>query len=65
MAEEKAKRKTHTSTEVKARYNKKVYTAVGYQLPKDLVAAFKEKCKETGVSQAQIIKEAMERFLAE
>lgn len=41
MAEEKAKRKTHTSTEVKARYNKKVYTAVGYQLPKDLVAATK------------------------
>ena len=59
------KRKTHTSTEVKARYNKKVYTAVGYQLPKELVAAFKEKCAAEGISQAQVIKKAMEDFLAE
>lgn len=58
------KRKTHTSTEVKARYNKKVYTAVGYQLPKELVAAFKEKCAAEGISQAQVIKKAMEDFLA-
>ena len=59
------KRKTHTSTEVKARYNKKVYTAVGYQLPKELVAAFKEKCAAEGISQAQVIKKAMEAFLSE
>lgn len=59
------KRKTHTSTEVKARYNKKVYTAVGYQLPKELVAAFKEKCAAEGISQAQVIKKAMEDFIAE
>ena len=58
------KRKTHTSTEVKARYNKKVYTAVGYQLPKELVAAFKEKCAAEGISQAQVIKKAMEDFIA-
>lgn len=59
------KRKTHTSTEVKARYNKKVYSPVSYQLPKELVAAFKEKCAAEGISQAQVIKKAMEDFIAE
>ncbi|MBE6530040.1 MAG: CopG family transcriptional regulator [Ruminococcaceae bacterium] len=34
-------------------------------LPKDLVAQFKEKCKETGVSQAQVVKKAIETFLSE
>lgn len=57
------KRKTYTSPEVKARYNKKVYTAVGYQLPKDLVAAFKAKCAADGISQASVIKKAMEDYL--
>jgi len=48
---------------VKARYNKKVYSRIAYQLPKELVAEFKAKCKEEGVSQAQVIKEAIEAFL--
>lgn len=59
------KRKTTTSTEVKARYNNKVYTQVAYKLPKTLVADFKEKCLKSGVSQASIIKEAIENFLNE
>lgn len=62
MPEEK--RKTHTSTEVKRRYNSKTYTTVIAQLPKDLVAAFKEKCASQGVSQASVIRQAIEDFLS-
>ena len=58
-----ANRKTTTSTEVKRRYNSKVYSKIQAELPKDTVAAFRAKCKETGVSQAQIILDAIEKFL--
>ncbi len=58
------KRKTHTSTEVKARYNAKVYSGLHFQLPKELVANFKEKCAREGVSQAAVIKKAIEDYLA-
>lgn len=61
MPEEK--RKTHTSAEVKRRYNDKTYATVIAQLPKDLVAAFKEKCAAQGVSQASVIKQAIEEYL--
>lgn len=60
---ETEKRKTHTSSEVKRRYNQKTYGAVSVQLPKNLVARFKEKCRAEGVSQAQIVKKAIEEFL--
>lgn len=63
MAE--TKRKTHTSTAVKRRYNAKVYTSITACVPKAQAAAFKEKCKATGISQAQVIKEAIAAFLAE
>lgn len=65
MPEEAPKRKTHTSSAVKQRYNSKVYSTVKAQLPKDLVAHFKEKCKAEGISQAQVVKKAIEAFLAE
>lgn len=65
MPEEAPKRKTHTSSEVKRRYNEKVYSTVKAQLPKDLVARFKEKCKAEGISQAQVVKKAIEEFLGE
>ncbi|MBR2587438.1 ribbon-helix-helix protein, CopG family [Candidatus Saccharibacteria bacterium] len=58
------KRKTKTSSAVKNRYNQKTYTAVTAMLHKDLAQAFKERCKETGTSQSQVVKEAVERFLA-
>ena len=57
------KRKTKTSTEVKTRYNQKTYDSVAVRLPKELVARFKEKCAEKGISQAQVIKQAIEDFL--
>ena len=65
MPEGAPKRKTHTSSAVKQRYNNKVYSVVSAKLPKDLVARFKEKCKAEGISQAQVVKKAIEAFLAE
>lgn len=56
-------RKTKTSTQVKARYNNKVYDTISIRVPKELAAAFKEKCTAEGISQAQIIKKAIEDFL--
>lgn len=52
-----------TSTEVKTRYNERVYTAINIKLPKDLAKDFKEKCEKTGTPQRQVIIEAVERFL--
>ena len=60
---ETEKRKTRTSAAVKARYNKKTYWAITAYVPKELAAAFKEKCAAEGVPQAQIIKKAIEDFL--
>ena len=59
------KRKTTTSTAVKRRYNEKTYTVISASVPKDTAAAFKEKCRETGIPQAQVIKKAIEQFLSE
>lgn len=60
-----AKRKTFTSTEVKRRYNNKVYAKVQAELPKELVEKFKEKCKAENISQAQVLREAIEKFLGD
>lgn len=59
------KRKTTTSSEVKRRYNKKVYTCISAQLPKELVSEFKEICKEKNISQASVLKSAIEKFIKE
>ena len=58
-----AARKTTTSTEVKRRYNEKVYGRIYLQLPKETVEAFKAKCNSSGVSQASVLLEAIEKFL--
>ena len=57
------KRKSHTSTAVKRRYNEKVYTRITFSAPKKRTAAFKEKCIQEDISQAQIFKEVMRAFL--
>lgn len=57
------KRKTTTSTEVKRRYNEKVYSKIQAELPKETVSAFRAKCKEKGISQASVLLEAIENFL--
>ena len=48
-------RRTTTSTEVKRRYNEKVFGRIYLQLPKETVEAFKTKCNESGVSQLSLI----------
>lgn len=60
---EESKRKTKTSTAVKSRYNQKAYDVISARVPKDLAAAFREKCDAEGAVQAQIIKRAIEEFL--
>lgn len=54
-----------TSWQVKQRYNDKVYARLGFALEKDLVEKFKAKCERYGISQASIVREAIEKFLAE
>lgn len=58
-----ANRKTTTSTEVKRRYNESVYARIHLQLPKDIVEAFKAKCKAENVSQASVLLDAIEKYL--
>lgn len=57
------KRKTVTSTAVKARYNNKVYEQISARVPKGMAEDFKKKCATNGISQAQVIKRAIEAFL--
>lgn len=57
------KRKTKTSTAVKARYNQKAYDMISVRVPKELAEQFKQKCAERGIPQAQVIKGAIEEFL--
>ena len=63
--EEKPKRKTRTSAQVRDRYNNKVYTQLNIRVPKETAAKFKLRCDERGVSQAQIFKKAIDDFLNE
>ena len=56
-------RKTKTSSAVKRKYNQKAYGAVVAYIPKDMAVAFKEKCAAEGISQAQIVRKAIEDFL--
>ncbi len=55
----------YTSTEVKARWNKKHYTQIVASVPKELAEKFKKKCVEKNVSQAAVIKAALEKFIQE
>lgn len=61
--ENKGKRKTHTSSAVKRKYNEKTYDTVRAMLPTELVQQFKAKCEREGKSQASIIKAAIEAYL--
>lgn len=58
-----AERKSKTSTEAKARYNSKAYDVISVRVPKEMAAAFKQKCSETGTPQARIVKSAIASFL--
>jgi hypothetical protein len=56
-------RKTTTSTEVKRRYNERVYTRIYLSVPKETGDAFKAKCEQLGLSQRAVLIEAIEYFL--
>ena len=62
---QKPKRKTTTSWQVKQRYNRKTYTKVNADLPKELVATFKQAIQEAGVSMASVFRKAIEEFIQE
>lgn len=47
------------------KYNEKNYSQVTVHAPKNFCAAFKAKCKEKGVSQAEVLKKAMQDFIDE
>lgn len=62
MAEEK-KRKTHTSTAVKRRYNKKVYRSVTIQLRKELVAEWELELQKDNIAKAEFVRNAINQYL--
>lgn len=55
---------TKAHEEAVRRYNEKTYSRVSVSLPKALVRAFKQKCRERDVSQASVIKDAIQDFLS-
>lgn len=55
--------KTYTSTEVKRRYNEKTYKRIYVQFPIYLVDDFKYRCEKLQISQASVIRDAIEQFL--
>lgn len=61
--EEKPKRKTHTSTEVKSRYNKKTYDRISLYVHKDKAQAYKAKCEEKGIAYSEPLHKAIDDFL--
>jgi hypothetical protein len=62
---EKPKRKTTTSSQVKRRYNDKTYSRIYADLPKELVADFRQAVQERGTYVATVLKSFMEEYLAE
>lgn len=52
-----------TSWQVKQRYNSKAYGRINVLIDKDLVERFKQKCADYEISQASVIKGAVEQFL--
>lgn len=63
MEELKPKRKTHTSTEVKNRYNKKTYSQISVSVHKEKAEAYRVKCKELGISYSEPLHNAIEETL--
>ena len=63
IKQEKPKRKTKTSTQVKRRYNLKNYARIYADLPIELVTKFKQATQEQGVSLASVLKAAMEQYI--
>ncbi|MEG1661273.1 MAG: ribbon-helix-helix domain-containing protein [Clostridiales bacterium] len=52
-----------TSTAANNRYKAKSMIRIVADIPRETGERFKEKCRETGIPQAQIIKKAIDEFL--
>lgn len=63
MAE--TKRKTHTSTAVKNRYNKKTYTRFSLSVKNGIAEKYKAKCKEKNIPYVAPLHKAINDFLAD
>ena len=63
--QDKPKRKTHTSSEVKARYNAKTYDRIQINVRKDKAAAYKAKCDELGITYSEPLHKAIDDLLSE
>ena len=61
--QEKAKRKTHTSTAVKNRYNAKTYDQIVIKVRKEKSAAYKAKCDELGITYSEPLHKAIDEIL--
>jgi uncharacterized protein (DUF4415 family) len=59
------KRKTTTSTAVKQRYIKKMYSPITVRLPKELVSEFRQSVKSNGFTIAEVVRNAVTQFIAE
>lgn len=58
------KRKTHTSTAVKQRYNEKTYDRLSIYVPKMKAAAYKAACEEKGIAYSVPLHKAIDDFLS-
>lgn len=58
------KRKTHTSSAVKARYNAKTYDRIQINLRKDKAAAYRAKCDKLGISYSEPLHKAIDELLS-
>lgn len=52
-----------SQTRAKRKYNNANYSRIVVDLPQDLVLKFKTKCKEEGVSQASVLRNAIENYI--
>lgn len=59
----KDKRKTHTSSAVKARYNAKTYDRIQINVRKEKAAAYKAKCDELGITYSEPLHKAIDEIL--
>lgn len=59
------KRKTHTSSAVKRRYNEKTYDCIRVSVRKETAAQYKAKCEKLGISYSEPLHNAIKAFLEE
>lgn len=65
LASPKPKRKTHTSSKVKNRYNDKNYSKIPCFVSIEDAERYRQKCKAKGIPLVQIPREAIYKFLEE